>query len=174
MKGDEMRLYLAGSYSRRKELLKYANELEAVGHIVTARWLRLPHERQEQQFVDADAEARLAIGQEHALRDIADLLASDTFVLFADSDGHKARSKGGKHFEMGFAHGIGLSLCVIGGRPNVFCTLPEVHYHSSWQDFLVAVGNEEDAGLDPHERDWSAQEIAEAKANGEGGDGDGV
>lgn len=137
-----MRFYLAGSYSRRKELLGYAKELEAVGHIVTSRWLRLPHERQERKFCDAPANERLVIGQPHAMRDIEDLLASDTFVVFADEQA-PSKSKGGKWFEMGFAYGLALRLHVIGGRPNVFCTLPEVHFHSSWQDFLTWIGNGE-------------------------------
>ncbi len=43
---------------------------------------------------------------------------------------------------MGLAYGLAKQMHVIGHRENVFCCLPDVFFHSSWPDFLVWLGNE--------------------------------
>jgi len=136
-----MRFYLAASYARRREILKYANELEDVGHRVTSRWLRGRFEHEDLAFDDGDDAARLRIGQPHALKDVDDVLACERFVLFADNG--TASARGGRHFEMGLAFGLRKGIHVIGRRENVFHCLPEVKFHSSWQDFLVWLGGQE-------------------------------
>jgi hypothetical protein len=140
-----MNIYIAASYGRRKEMLKHANELEAVGHRVTSRWLRGKFEHEDEAFDDGDNAARLRIGQPHALKDIEDIYKADVLVLFP-CVGQSPSSRGGRHFEMGFAYGLRMQCHVIGHRENVFCTLPDVRFHESWQDFLVWLGNQNGDG----------------------------
>lgn len=45
---EAMTIYLAGRYGRQNELLGYAEELHALGHIVTSRWLLAAHEMRDE------------------------------------------------------------------------------------------------------------------------------
>jgi hypothetical protein len=38
------RVYLAARYSRREELCRYADDLRAIGHTITSRWLDGNHQ----------------------------------------------------------------------------------------------------------------------------------
>lgn len=127
-----MKIYLAARYGRREELCGYRAELEAMGHVVTSRWLNGDHQvsddglslpgtpRQARQFADDD---------------LVDLCDSDAIVSFSEPP-RSVPNRGGRHVEFGI--GIGLTvalqtlddvtglprtaphLVVVGHRENVF------------------------------------------------------
>ena len=75
---------------------------------------------------------------EQAQVDLDDIKACDLFVFFADSVAKTTR--GGKHFEAGYASGLGKRIVVVGPPENIFHYLPGVIHYASLGDFLDAEG----------------------------------
>ena len=94
-----MRIYLAGKYSRRLELLAYAERLEALGHTVTSRWLRFAGEAVDRDLAKP-ANRQFAAAFAHG--DIDDLRAADLFIAFTEEPYAEA-SRGGRHVEASMA-----------------------------------------------------------------------
>lgn len=112
-----MKIYLASAWSRKEEMQGIANQLTAMGHEITSRWLF--NEKDQSTLVplskDAVASqfesvAREALHQEHALHDVEDVLRADCLIRFSDADEMAfplVASKlcsGARHFEMGLAY----------------------------------------------------------------------
>lgn len=117
-----MRVYLTGSMHRQKELRGYADELISNGVSVDSHWLWAtddPASRSERRDI--------------AMRNINALLAADVVVVFTDQD---RRSRGGHHFEYGFAVGLqALGVCrvvVVGDPENVFHDVDGVEHYPDW------------------------------------------
>lgn len=132
-----MRIYLAGSYSRRLELLARARELEALGHAITSRWLDGHHETRP----DIDGNGTVEERAEWAGEDIRDLLDSQCIIVFNDG---QPGTRGGKHFEAGYAMclmGDGEQpmtwLWVIGDRSNPFYCRPVWNWFADWPECLA-------------------------------------
>src|SRR5215468_1718477 len=101
-------IYLAARFRRRKELCGYADELRALGHSITSRWLTGAHRDL--------AVANLArYGEE----DAEDIRAADCLIAFTEPATSAIASKGGAHVELGLALGLGKAIIVIGHRQNV-------------------------------------------------------
>lgn len=131
-----MKIYLAASYSRRLELLGYAQQLEALGHQVVSSWVDGHHETNSPHGSQAD---KLGDSEEQsgwATEDIRDIFECETLVLFTGGD---HRKRGGRHVEYGIALGLGKSLVLIGQPENVFHHLgsPVVRRFPTWEAFLV-------------------------------------
>jgi len=156
-----MKYYLAARYSRREELLRYAWQLEALGHEVTSRWIRGEHEMPEVGDADTTDEAfnkvtdekRAEIGKQFALEDLDDLMNAECLIAFTEQPGQtKGRGRGGRHVELGFALAL-LSLrvsdeergqwmrevVVIGPRENVFCCLDGIDHFEDWDSFCESL-----------------------------------
>jgi hypothetical protein len=125
-------LYLCASFSRQAELRQHRTTLEALGYHVTSHWLDEPDEGPETS--PPDVERRLA------LRDIEDLLASDTLLAFTEGAGARS-GRGGRHCELGMAvllqhlhetrtivYPRPIRVVIIGPRENIFCALADEHY----------------------------------------------
>lgn len=130
-----MKFYLAARYSRREELAGYAEQLRALGHEVTSRWLEGNH-----QISDAGLESEEAIyiaaRRRFAREDIDDLLAADVCVSFTETP-RSGHSRGGRHVEFGVAIADPrLDCVVIGPRENVFHCLDCVRVYASWDEYL--------------------------------------
>lgn len=120
--------YLAARYSRREELVKYADALRSMGHTVTSRWLAGNHQINDAGLSEeGSAEERERFAQE----DWADVLAADVLLAFTEPPRSTA-SRGGRHVEFGIAIGAGIDVAVIGPRENVFHCLGFV---PQWGDF---------------------------------------
>ena len=111
-----MRIYLAGSYSRREELLGYAGILEANGHTVTSSWLKGEHSEH-----DADIGRGIdpSLARSFAEQDIEDIRTSDVMISFTGGSG-EGNHRGGRHVEFGIAIERALLVGIVGPYENVF------------------------------------------------------
>lgn len=120
-----MKLYLASRYGRRLELSGYAEELNAMGHCITSRWIRGDHEMK-------DADPTYEEAMLWADDDLSDIAHSEAFVLFTEADPEMQAGRGGRFVELGYALGL-LSVgqikyvFIVGPREsNIFTCLPEI------------------------------------------------
>lgn len=130
-----MRVYLASRFSRREEMVRYAEELKARGHEVDARWLTDPHHRVSGRHEDAEFNAGLA---EH---DYEDISKCDVLILFNDKDG----GRGGRYVELGLALAWGKRVMLVGERTNVFTFLGRVEYAGTFGVALMLLDGWHDA-----------------------------
>jgi nucleoside 2-deoxyribosyltransferase len=125
-----MKIYLASRYSRREELCKYRDELVAMGHVVTSRWLNGNHQIDDQGLsVEAKAEER----QRFALEDFTDVIQADALIAFTEPP-RATNSRGGRHVEFGIALGRMMPVYVVGPRENVFHCLNDVRQFETFDD----------------------------------------
>ena len=123
-----MRIYLAARYRRRPEMQRRAEELSALGHHVTSRWIRGSHSVSD--GLDDPSWARFA--QE----DFEDVAAADAVVCFLEPGGG---GSGGRHVELGMALGQGKRTIVVGEPEHLFHTLPSVEAYPTWPEALEAL-----------------------------------
>lgn len=123
-----MRIYLAARYSRRLELCEYREQLRALGHEVTSRWLNGEH-----RAIDLTASPEERSG--FAIEDLEDLYLADMVISFTEPPDNPY-SRGGRHVEFGFAIGCDKKLAVVGYQENVFHCLPEVRFCQTWEEFV--------------------------------------
>jgi nucleoside 2-deoxyribosyltransferase len=142
-----MKVYLAGMFFTIKDRKAQATELRALGIGVTSRWVEetVPHTVEVKDVPDKYLE-------ETAVADIDDIEACDVFVEFVPSDTElvdvtvRASSRGGRHFEMGYAYCAGKTIFVVGPKENVFHHLPEgfrnkprIRHFATWEDVKFAL-----------------------------------
>jgi hypothetical protein len=130
-----MRIYLMARYSRHPELQVIRDELEALGHVVTARWINGGHALPE----SIGGDTPLDYGRRFAREDWEDLTSADCAIGFTESPGVANPGKGGRHVEMGVALGRGKRVIIVGPRENVFCYLPQVEVFDSWAEALAVL-----------------------------------
>ena len=128
-------VYFAARFSRRDELNGYRAELEALGIVVTSRWLAT-EPRVRFEYSDDDWRALGLIDQE-------DVLAADTLVSFTEPPG--AGGNGGRHVELGMALALGRRVILVGQREHIFHHLPEVEVVESWPEALRLLAQRLDA-----------------------------
>lgn len=131
-----MKIYLASRYSRREELLRYSQELEALGHIITSRWLTGNHELADRD--DYLTAAQQADRERFASEDWSDVKAADCVISFTEEP-RGTTSRGGRHVEFGGALMAGKRTVVVGHRENVFHCLPEVEFYPTWLDCIIGL-----------------------------------
>ena len=124
---------MASRFSRRKEMLKYAADLEALGHEVTSGWVS--------EAAHDGLDATLGKGthddfwQQISEDDVLDILGSDVLIQFTDG----VRSRGGKEFELGYAYRLDLDIMVVGPRVHAFHYLPGVRVYDNWAEAFEAL-----------------------------------
>lgn len=124
--------YLAARYSRREELNQYADQLVALGHQVTSRWLAGNHQISDAGLSEEGSkEERERFAQE----DWADVMAADTVIAFTEPPRSTA-SRGGRHVEFGIAIGAHKGLAVVGPRENVFHCLGFVPQWDTFDQYM--------------------------------------
>lgn len=142
-----MRIYLAARYSRRLELCEYRAVLEGIGVEVTSRWLNGDHQLSdtgtplgdtgEALVEDGDGPEAARLRAKFATEDYEDVLAADLVLAFTQQP-RTDKGRGGRHVEYGIALGMAKPTVVIGPRENIFCWLPQIQQHDTWDDFLTA------------------------------------
>lgn len=147
-----MKFYLAARYSRREELCGYREQLQAMGHTVTSRWLNGDHQISDTGLnVGNDPEAdqfTIAERERFAAEDLQDVLAADVLVAFTEPPRSTA-SRGGRHVEFGVAIGQPMPVAVIGPRENVFHCLPSVLHCETFDEFAAWLNENIDAVSNP-------------------------
>ena len=123
-----MRVYLAARYRRREELQRRAEELSALGHHVTARWIHGSH------GVSGGLDDPL--WAKFAREDYDDVASADAVVCFLEPGGG---GSGGRHVEFGMALAWGKRTIVVGEPEHLFHTLPSVEAYSTWAEALDAL-----------------------------------
>ena len=127
-----MRIYLAGRYSRRGELLGYRSNLLDIGHEVTSRWLDGNHQAADDRLIQGSESTQFAN------EDFRDVITSDLLIHFTEPP-RSQRSRGGRHVEFGIALGRMLRVWIVGPCENVFCTMEDVRQFDSWKLALAAL-----------------------------------
>lgn len=119
-----MKIYLAARYSRHLQMQAFAAELKALGHEVTSRWIWGNHQISDRElnFDKAEVEAKkIRFGQE----DTEDIEAADAVINFTEIP-RTTKTRGGRHYEMGYAAHAGKILYVVGPKENIFHCMPGV------------------------------------------------
>lgn len=142
--------YLAGRYGRRLELAAYADQLRALGHQVTSRWLEGQHQADELEIAAAGQVHQVPeLACRFAEEDVEDVTFADVVVAFSEPPRSSA-SRGGRHVEFGMTLGWVLAgygtvdgrarrIVVVGQRENVFHCLRDVAVFPDWSSFLATV-----------------------------------
>jgi hypothetical protein len=119
-----MRFYFAARFSKRFALRQFRQDLEDLGHVVTARWL------------DADSEDPDSLGF-CAQEDLVDVATADSIINFTEKP--RCNSRGARHCEFGIGLALNKQLIIVGGREHAFHHLPQVQCFASWADFLATL-----------------------------------
>lgn len=139
-----MRIYLASRYSRREELCVYRDQLQSIGHEVTARWLEGKHQISDlgtpigehgEALVEDDDESThtrcAALRSKFAREDYEDVMAADMLIAFTEKP-RSELTRGGRHVELGVAIGAGKIVIIVGPRENLFCWMDTVLHFDRW------------------------------------------
>ena len=137
-----MKIYLASRYSRREELCLYRDELQAIGHEVTSRWLNGAHqiapdgmpltEERERQFEDMSDPRGNELRQAFLREDMADVAAADLLIAFTETPRAPGGGRGGRHVELGLALAWQKQIIIVGPRENLFCWHPAIEQFDSF------------------------------------------
>ena len=128
-----MKAYVAARFEQKTEMKALVPLLAEHNIQVHAHWLDETISPTSQL-----SDLTPAYCTEQALVDLKDIQACDIFVFFGDEFAKTTR--GGKHFEAGYASGLGKRIVVIGFPENIFHYLPGIVHYATLQDFLDAEG----------------------------------
>jgi nucleoside 2-deoxyribosyltransferase len=127
------KVYLAAPFAKQDEIATYAEELRALGIVVTSRWLDEPESSSETDV-------------QQAQRDLADIDNADVLISFTEPPAFKdypgifisyTNPRGGRHVEFGYALAQGKEVWVVGYRENIFHHLPQVKFFPSWSAVMA-------------------------------------
>lgn len=137
-----MRIYLGADYARKEEMHKKAAELRSHGHSVTSRWHDMGSPYASANgfgtggvVVDSN---NIKAAADCALANIEDICSCDVFIVFTTGE----KSRGGRHWETGYATGQGKKIAIVGVREHAFQCLSSVEHYDTWEQFLVWNTNE--------------------------------
>lgn len=127
-----MKVYIAARFSRRPEANDLAQELKALGHTITSRWVK----PDANHLLPTGLSAQAADGERRrfALEDLEDVADCDWCVSLMEEP--RSNSRGGRHVEFGIAVGMGKKLSIIGPRETVFHHLPTVEHFENAESFI--------------------------------------
>ena len=127
------RIYLAARFVRQHEMREHAQELRAAGYLCDPAWLSESHDLPDDVKPDDPR------GAEFAADDIHDLRQSDIVICFTEQPRSAVNGRGGRHVELGLAIAWDKRILIVGFRENVFCWLPQIEFHPSWNSALQAL-----------------------------------
>ncbi len=134
-----MKVYLAARFSRRKEMQGYADELIALGHRVTARWVVGPP--QSSHHPDEVTGHSLAYEERVSVEDLKDVADADCIICFSEQP-RETNTRGGRHVEFGLAVAAHKRIILVGPRENVFYFLPVVENFPDWAALRAPLASE--------------------------------
>lgn len=121
-----MKFYLCSGTSFADDMESFRLALESRGHEVTSRWHQQPKPRLEIDDPDIPRRAEM---------DLADIEAANVLVAFAWPG---KSQRGGRHYEAGYAEGIGKAVWLVGEPEHAFHTLANLRF-DVWADVLLFV-----------------------------------
>ena len=128
-----MKVYLAARFEQKTELKALVPLLAQHNLRVQARWLD-ENISPTSQLSDLTPD----YCAEQARIDLDDIESCDIFVFFGDVVAKTTR--GGKHFEAGYASGLGKRIVVVGPPENIFHYLPGIVHYLDIDQFLESEG----------------------------------
>jgi hypothetical protein len=122
-----LKIYLSAAWTRRPELQRYAEELRAMGHEVTASWLSVAPDwtADDGHRMQAPPATRAAL----IARDLADVAGGAVFVAFAEPEG-SPYVRGTRHGELGAALAWEKTVLLVGEREENL-----LHWHERVRQF---------------------------------------
>lgn len=111
-----MKLYIAGPWVRRPDVIEAAKRFEEAGHVITSRWFT--HEGDANDPTGASKPDEEIIQQ--AIEDIEDVLRAECIVVL------NLQKSEGKAVETGLAIAFGKGIISVGPRTNIFQLLGEI------------------------------------------------
>ena len=129
-------VYISGSYSNVREIGKIAEHFTGCGLIVTSTWIN-PNNCSDEIEGNGDEDEEINTKRRVlANTDISDINRANWFVLIADNGG----SKGGKHFELGYAYGRRKHNIIVVGKPeNIFQHLDRIRVVDTVESAIGAI-----------------------------------
>lgn len=140
-------IYLAAPYGRRQYLREeVAPALRALGHRITSSWINDPPENDvAADYLRARKRGELVRNDFHekqleheAQRDVLDVQNSDMLIRFPAVE-LTTPSSGGKFWETGMAHAMGLEIIVVGNKETVFDYLSTIQVLPDFEAVLERV-----------------------------------
>lgn len=130
-----MNIYLAARYSRLLEMQECAKKIEMLGGTVTSRWTKGDH-----QVLDADLmhEAHRDRALQFMREDLEDIEKADAVVFFAEK--LRTPTRGGRHFEFGYALARNKLLYLIGSPEHIFHLDEEIVAFETFEKFAASEG----------------------------------
>lgn len=128
------RFFLSAPYRRRLEMVRYAEDLKALGQEVCSRWIDGNREAIQPRLVHdpaLKAIRNVIIGE-----NLGDLGEAHALIHFSDAE---PDPRGTRHVEMGIAIGMELDIILIGPPENVFHQAPFVSQFADWHEFIENV-----------------------------------
>ena len=119
------KIYLAGSYARKDELLAHAERLRGLGYGITSRWLNAYVEPRLKAEIEGARDTMPLSARQFAKDDYWDLHRADVLMAFSEPP-HSGSPRGGRHVEFGLAMAWNKTVIVVGPRENIFHTLESV------------------------------------------------
>lgn len=111
-----MKFYLCSGTTFADDMESHRLALEARGHKVVSRWHQM--ERPMLTLADPGLKSR-------ARMDLGDIEDADVLLAFA---GGGVNKRGGRHYEAGYAHAVGLEVWLVGEPEHAFHTLATRHF----------------------------------------------
>lgn len=126
-----LHFYLAARFSEKDRIALIRTQLQSMGHIVTSTWT---DETAAPNSTLADVtEDELKVNSE---RDLTEINQCDVLVLFT-VDPTVPTVRGGRHFESGYAVGLGKEFWIVGPRENIFHYTEAAEIFADTQEFLA-------------------------------------
>ena len=110
---ENPKVYIAGPWVRREEIIKVGQRFKEAGFEVTSRWFT--HEGDPNDSTGANVDPKAI--QKQALEDIEDVCRADVFVVV------NLQKSEGKAVETGIAIMQGIPVISVGTRSNIFQAL---------------------------------------------------
>lgn len=131
------RVYLAARYSRHPEMQRVAEDLKAMGHEVTSRWISGVHHLELEGNYHSPAaegfnEADTKKLTQFAIEDLEDLYDANMVICFTEEP-KSVLTRGARHTEFGVGLEIADRMIVVGPRENIFHFLPDVEVYPTWE-----------------------------------------
>jgi nucleoside 2-deoxyribosyltransferase len=120
-------IYLAAAFRKRFLLQGCRADVLRAGFTVVSRWIDLKEEN-------------VAEALQCAHDDLDDIKLADILIAFPDPP-RTTNSRGGFHFETGFAAALGRRVIVVGSKSNIFHELFE--FFPTWPQACSALAREQ-------------------------------